>query len=98
MNFISEIFEYGSLQIQPTARGSKGASIGFGSHLQLLVAGKKNKDLLRENLSDPPGDYSMQLNMRSYKWIWKNQKIILFKSSESKNPVLNSTPPPFNLY
>ena len=97
MNFISEIFEFGSLQIQPTARGSEGASIGFGSHFQLLVAGKKNKDLLRENLSDPLGDYSMQLNMRSYKWIWKNQKIILL-SSESKNPVLNSPPPPFNLY
>ena len=49
MNFISEIFELGALQIQPAARGSEGASIGFGSHLQLLVAGKKSTDLLREN-------------------------------------------------
>ena len=29
MNFISEIFEFGALQIQPTtARGSEGASVG----------------------------------------------------------------------
>ena len=54
MNFISEIFEFGSLQIQPAARGSEGASIGFGSHLQLLVAGKKSTDLLRENFQPPP--------------------------------------------
>ena len=38
MNFISEIFKFGALQIQVTARGSEGASIGFGSHFQLLVA------------------------------------------------------------
>jgi len=37
------------LQIQPTARGSEGASFGFGSHFQLLVAGKKSTDLLKEN-------------------------------------------------
>ena len=49
MNFISEIFEFGALQIQPAARGSEGASIGFGSHFQLLVAGKKSTDLLRAN-------------------------------------------------
>ena len=49
MNFISEIFEFGALQIQPTARGSEGASFGFGSHFQLLVAGKKSTDLLKEN-------------------------------------------------
>ena len=47
MNFIPEIFEFGALKIQPTARGSEGASIGFGSHFQLLVAGKKSTDLLR---------------------------------------------------
>ena len=41
MNFISEIFEFGALQVQPAARGSAGTSIGFGSHFQLLVAGKK---------------------------------------------------------
>ena len=41
MNFISEIFEFGALQIQPAARGTEGASIGFGSHFQLLVAGKR---------------------------------------------------------
>jgi len=38
MNFISEIFKFGALQIQVTARGSEGASIGFGSNFQLLVA------------------------------------------------------------
>ena len=41
MNFISEIFEFGALQIQPAARGTEGASIGFGSHFQLLVAGER---------------------------------------------------------
>ena len=34
MNFISEIFEFGALQIQATTRGSEGTSIGSGSHLQ----------------------------------------------------------------
>jgi len=34
MNFISEIFEFGAFQIQPTARGTEGASIGSGSHFQ----------------------------------------------------------------
>ena len=47
MKIISEIFEFGALQIQPGARGSEGASIGFGSLFQLLVAGKKSTDLLR---------------------------------------------------
>ena len=54
MNFISEIFEFGALQIQPAARGSEGASISFGSHFQLLVAGKKSTDLLMENFQPPP--------------------------------------------
>ena len=49
MNFISELFEFGALQIQLTARGSDSASIGFGSHFKLLVASKKSRDLLREN-------------------------------------------------
>ena len=53
MNFIFEIFEFGALQIQPAARGSEGASISFGSHFQLLVAGKKSTDLLREYFQPP---------------------------------------------
>ena len=55
MNFFSEdIFEFGALQVQPAARGSEGASIGFGSHFQLLVAGEKSTDLLRANFQPPP--------------------------------------------
>ena len=39
MNFISEIFEFGALQIQPAARWSEGASIGFGTCWQpFLIA------------------------------------------------------------
>ena len=55
MNFFSEdIFEFGALQVQPAARGSEGASIGFGSYFHLLVAGKKGTDLLLANFQPPP--------------------------------------------
>ena len=38
MNFISEIFEFGALQVQPAARGSEGASIGFGTWQPFSIA------------------------------------------------------------
>ena len=38
MNFISEIFEFGALQVHPAARGSEGASIGFGTWQPFSIA------------------------------------------------------------
>ena len=61
MNFISEIFEFGALQIQPAARGTEGASIGFGSHFQLLVAGERAQIYSGEIFSPHPPPLCMNL-------------------------------------
>jgi len=54
MNFISEIFEFGALQIQPTtARGSEGASVGSWQPFSIACCRHKEHRFTQNKFSAP---------------------------------------------